>query len=1045
MHAVRRGLAALSSAFLVGLALSAVPAAAATTTVTTITRGDGVSLQVAHVDGTAAFTDMSPRSRYDIDGDGRDEVMVSGYTGTWQWVVATRMSRTGAIDRILPPTADFGQAAVGDFDKDGFGDVAVSDSRGNPGTPDLSGSVWIFYGSLSGFDLPRTAWFTEGVGGVPGTPNGGRWGFTLATGDLNGDGYADLAAASQYKGGAFAGSVTLLRGGPSGLTGSGASVITEASLGFSPAMASFGSSVAIGDLTGDGRNELVIGAQHDSSGGDAYGRLFVLKGTASGPQLTGSATIDAIAVSNLMVSAGSLGSTVTIGDVNGDGFGDIVAGAFDAGVNGHGQAGAVAAFYGSATGVSAARRTTVHEHSTGVPGNADSAEAFGGSVSVGDVTGDGIADVLVSAPYDKVGSFEQAGAAYLFRGSAQGLSTAGVQMFTQDSANVPGDAGYQHLFGWGTILDLDGAGPLDALVPAMMDNSIARFLGGAGGLTAAGALDTADLIPSGQWLGVPVRSLTGTSAATKAGTAAGTTMSMLGVSVTPEAPITHDGPAQREASAGAAAQIGTLADSTEGVTPAYTPTGATAAVAATGARFDLDADGHDDVIATGNPLTVVRYSGLGRTDLLRSPYGTALQSLAAGDFDHDGFTDLAVGDGGEHVPGKPDQVGAGAIWVCRGSADGLIYETCLHWNQDTPGVPEGAQTWDRFGAALAAGDLNGDGYADLAVGVPEESLPSLILQRTRRIKLAENAGAVHIFYGSASGLKATGSKLLTQPLDLLGAGWAETGDQLGTSVAIGDVTGDGVADLAVGVLYENYRKTAGQSHFEGSVELFAGGPSGISGTPISRVTGLGVGDNRYTSFYGQTLAIADTTGDGKGEVLVGAPFAYFGGSTNGAIVEYAGTATGITSGSARILRPGAGGVPAITGQGSFGSALATGDVNGDGRADVLIGAPDATVGAKLYAGVAVLLKGSTTGLTATGAQTLSVPALDSFGRCVALVSGGAVIGAPGGGSAGSTASGAFVEYSVSGGNLAQGATTTAAQLKPALGVLVSLGTTLLAR
>jgi hypothetical protein len=175
-------------------------------------------------------------------------------------------------------------------------------------------------------------------------------------------------------------------------------VLTEASLGFSPTIASFGSSVAIGDLTGDGRPELVIGAQHDASGRDAYGRLFVLQGTASGPQLTNPTTIDAITVSNLMVSAGSLGSELAIGDVNGDGFGDIVAGASDAGVDGRIQAGAVIAFYGSASGVSAARRTTVHEHTTGVPGEPDSAEAFGASVSVGDVTGDGYADLAVGTP-----------------------------------------------------------------------------------------------------------------------------------------------------------------------------------------------------------------------------------------------------------------------------------------------------------------------------------------------------------------------------------------------------------------------------------------------------------------------------------------------------------------------------------------------------------------------------------------------------------------------------------------------------------------------
>jgi FG-GAP repeat len=1052
MLAVRRGLAALSSVVLAGgMLLAQQPAAAATTTLTTITRGDGtgVSLQVAHVDGTASFTDMRPRSRLDIDGDGRDEIVVSGYNGSFQWIVAVRMSRTGAIDRIMPPTGDFGGATVGDFDKDGFGDLAVTDSRGNPGTPSLSGSVWVFYGGLGGFVLDRTGWLTEGVGGVPGTPNGGRWGFTLAAGDLNGDGYSDLAAASQYKGGAFAGSVTLLRGGPSGLTGGGSTVLTEASLGFSPTIAGFGSSVAIGDLTGDGRPELVIGAQHDASGGDAYGRLFVLQGTASGPQLTNPTTIDAITVSNLMVSAGSLGSELAIGDVNGDGFGDIVAGASDAGVDGRIQAGAVIAFYGSASGVSAARRTTVHEHTTGVPGEPDSAEAFGASVSVGDVTGDGIADVLVGAPYDTVGSAQQAGAAYLFRGSAQGLTATGSQLFTQDSPNVPGNAGFQHIFGLGTILDLDGTGPLDALIPAMMDGSIARFIGGASGLTATGALDTTDLIPSGQWFGVPARGVAAFAGGPmSSGIIAGNTLARTEVTIAAPAPMSYGGPSSRTAARGANATVGALTDSTErgpsGI--ASEPAGPAALQSSGPARFDLDGDGQDETVVTANPLTVLRYSGLGRVDLLRSPYGTMVEALAAGDFNGDGFTDLALGDGQEHAPGRSDLVAAGAIWVCSGSAQGLRYDDCLHWSQDSPGVPDRAEMQDRFGAALAAGDLNGDGYADLAVGTPNEGLSSLIAKRVRQPAQLDNAGAVTLLYGSPTGLTTTRARFLTQPLDIGPGlvGMAETNDQFGTSLAIGDVTGDGVADLAVGVLNENYRKKADDYHFEGEVDLFAGGAAGLSKAPISRVTGLGVGDNRYTSFFGYTLAIADTTGDGKGEVLVAAPYAYFGSNTFGAIVEYTGGSAGITSAAARVLRPGVGGVPAMSGQATFGFALATGDVTGDGRIDVLIGAPDATAGGKQYAGAAMLLPGSPAGLTTAGAQMLTASSLDSFGRCVAIVNGGAVVGAPGGGSAGETASGAFVDYT-GGGSLVLGPVTTAAQLVPRNAVLVSLGSTALRR
>src|SRR5690349_20783604 len=152
MHAVRRGLAAMTSAFLVGLAFTPASAAAATSTTPITCATTGLSLTV-ETEGTPVGGGLSARSRFDIDGDGRDEIIVNGFTSVSPSVVAVQMSRTAAVWRIKATVADFGQqTAIGDFNGDGVGDLAVTDSRGPNGSVN-SGSVWIFPGAPDGSGL----------------------------------------------------------------------------------------------------------------------------------------------------------------------------------------------------------------------------------------------------------------------------------------------------------------------------------------------------------------------------------------------------------------------------------------------------------------------------------------------------------------------------------------------------------------------------------------------------------------------------------------------------------------------------------------------------------------------------------------------------------------------------------------------------------------------------------------------------------------------------------------------------------------------------
>ena len=159
-------------------------------------------------------------------------------------------------------------------------------------------------------------------------------------------------------------------------------------------------------------------------------------------------------------------------------------------------------------------------------------------------------------------------------------------------------------------------------------------------------------------------------------------------------------------------------------------------------------------------------------------------ALAVGDFDGDGVTDLAVGVSLEAVGTVAD---AGAVNVLYGTAGGLTGAGSQLFTQDSPGVGSSAETEDNFGGVLAAGDFDGDGFADLAVGMWRENVGA-----------TANGGAVNVLYGTAGGLTGSGSQFLTQ--DSPGVpGVVERDDELGFAVGAGDYDSDGFADLAVGV------------------------------------------------------------------------------------------------------------------------------------------------------------------------------------------------------------------------------------------------------
>jgi hypothetical protein len=173
----------------------------------------------------------------------------------------------------------------------------------------------------------------------------------------------------------------------------------------------------------------------------------------------------------------------------------------------------------------------------------------------------------------------------------------------------------------------------------------------------------------------------------------------------------------------------------------------------------------DGLSSASGPLLTQDTLGVANSAEAEDHFGHA---LAAGDFDQDGFADLAVGVRDEDVG---DITFAGAVNVLYGSAGGLSGSGSQYFTQNTRGVGSSAEIFDAFGAALAGGDFNHDGFADLAVGVPREDVGGIA-----------NAGAVNVLYGSAGGLSGTGSQFFTQETPGVG-GSAEGNDLFGAALA----------------------------------------------------------------------------------------------------------------------------------------------------------------------------------------------------------------------------------------------------------------------
>ncbi|HEX8105902.1 MAG TPA: FG-GAP-like repeat-containing protein [Solirubrobacteraceae bacterium] len=329
--------------------------------------------------------------------------------------------------------------ASGDFDGDGTADLAA----GAPGAGE-NGAVAIVYGS-PGLRAERRATFA-------GTDRGAAFGSSLVAGDLNGDGYADLAVSApgtdpRADADYGAGAVHVLYGGAAGLTETGRVKLARPDGAFD----AFGSHLALGDTDGDGKLDL-----HEAAEGTPQ--------WSDDPPIPGHLSVAGRSVESAM--QGGPASLAT-GDVNGDGHQDLVAGiptnAY-VGEDDRAPSGAVRVYFGGRDGLSAAH-ATISQRTARIPGSSEPGDLFGLSVAVARIDRDRYADIVVGAP----GEDGTRGRVTIVRGGPgrSGHARKGHFAFAQDAAGVPGRRRAGGRFGASvSLLDLSGDGRRDLAIAA---------------------------------------------------------------------------------------------------------------------------------------------------------------------------------------------------------------------------------------------------------------------------------------------------------------------------------------------------------------------------------------------------------------------------------------------------------------------------------------------------------------------------------------------------------------------------------------------------
>ncbi|MCW8377027.1 FG-GAP-like repeat-containing protein [Streptomyces justiciae] len=428
---------------------------------------------------------------------------------------ATAAALTGGLLTLASATtaAAAPSGLAGDFNGDGYRDVAIAAPIAKVSGKTGAGYVAVVYGTKSGLDTSKRQIISQATDGIPGTPESyDYFGDRLTSGDLDGDGYTDLVVGvhgEQIGSTGDSGALTVLWGGATGIKSG-----TDISSPLPPNRNELGWSVATGDFDGDGDTDLAAvnlayaelnifngpisrtGKASSLMPVDTYDDTGVNADKLVAGHVNGDGATDLLVMGQQEITDGyrtrsvlytgsadglrpgsklAGGYDAVIADVNKDGYGDIVTGNFmeksTSEPNG-GLGGAVTVTYGADTGLSSRTPVKFTQDSAGVPGTAEKNDFFGWSLSAGDVNGDGYPDIAVGAEQETIGSAKSAGTVTILRGSATGLTGTGAKSYSQNTTNVPGTAESNDHFGYAVQLtDIDNNGRTELVTSASGENT----------------------------------------------------------------------------------------------------------------------------------------------------------------------------------------------------------------------------------------------------------------------------------------------------------------------------------------------------------------------------------------------------------------------------------------------------------------------------------------------------------------------------------------------------------------------------------------------